>query len=109
MVSLARVTPKPVWLLVLCVITLGLSLAAPVLVEAAGGAPDSSASRRTSEDHFTVFHAEAFDLMDDSALLSIVDLIYSQPVVCASTISLPAEWTWSPALPVRPPISSNSI
>jgi hypothetical protein len=117
MVSLARFTPRPSWLLVLYAIALGLSLAAPVLVETwkadlsrrSDGSLDPVASQSGDEDHFTVFHIEAFDLMDDSVLLITADRMCWRPVAFAFNISLPVEWAWFPAPPVRPPISSNSI
>jgi hypothetical protein len=109
MANLAGVSPKPVWLFVLCALALGLSLAAPVLVDATGGSHDSMTSQRSSEDNFPASQSEASDSLDDSALLTTAGLMSWHPVVFALNIPLPAEWAWSPAPPVRPPISSNSI
>jgi hypothetical protein len=117
MVSSARFTPRRIWLLALCAITLGLSLAAPVLVETwkadlnrrSGGVLDPLASQPDDENNFTASYSEALDLLDDSALLSTVGPIGWCPVVLALNLPLPAEWAWSPAPPVRPPIFSNSI
>lgn len=109
MVRLAGVFPKPVWLFVLCALALGLSLVVPVLVAATAGSLDSLTSQQSSEGDFPASQVEAFDLMDDSALLTSAGFICWHPVVFALNIPLPAEWAWSPAPPVRPPISSNSI
>ncbi|MBI5563775.1 MAG: hypothetical protein HY870_02695 [Chloroflexi bacterium] len=109
MVNLTGVSPKRGWLFVLCAIALGLSLVAPVVVEAAGGSLDVLASQRGSEDNLPAAHAEAFDSLDDSALLTTAGVICWHPVVFAFNLPLPAEWVWSSTPPVRPPIFANSI
>ena len=109
MVSLARFTPKTVWLCVLCALALGLSLAASVLLETADGSLDPLASQPGDENRFVASHAGAFDLMDDSALPVTVGLPRWFPVVFVFSLSRPAEWNWFSTPPVRPPIFSNSI
>lgn len=106
MVSFARFTSTSIWLLALCVIALVWSAD---LSQRSGGWLDPLASQPGDENNFTASPADAFDLMDDFALLTTAGLICWPPVVLALNLPLPAEWAWSSTPPVRPPILSTSL
>ena len=83
MVRLAGVSPKPVWLFVLCALALGLSLVAPVLIDASAGSLDSLTGQQCSEGDFPASPSETIDSPDDSALLTSTGFICWHPVVMA--------------------------
>jgi hypothetical protein len=109
MAKLADFSSKSIWLWVLCALALGLSLVAPVLIDASAGSLDSLTGQQCSAGDFPASPSEPIDSSDDSALLTSVGNICWHPVVMAFNVPLPAEWAWSFTPPVRPPNSFNSI
>lgn len=108
MTGMASLPLRLSWLAILCACAVLFAWAAPVLVDVIHDSLEflkMNQSNRAGD--LADSQAEALDVTDDLVMPVSIGVAGLHPLIFSLHASHPTYWTWSPTLPVRPPIVLN--